>query len=54
MADEKICTVVKRHASLKEALMFVLISNALASVTKTQDKQGICHQLANVNRLVWV
>jgi len=29
-------------------------SNPLMSVTNVQDKQGICHQLANVDRLTWV
>src|SRR6187402_1055883 len=29
-------------------------SNALSSVIKTQDRQGICHQLANDDRLTWV
>jgi hypothetical protein len=27
--------------------------NALVSVTKVADKQGICHQLANDDRLTW-
>lgn len=30
-----------------------LTSNALLSVTKMQDRKGICHQLANENRLRW-
>jgi hypothetical protein len=29
-------------------------SNALLSVSKTQDKIGICHHLANENKLKWV
>lgn len=29
-------------------------SNPLASAFKTQDRQGICHQLANDDRLTWV
>jgi hypothetical protein len=29
-------------------------SNPLASTVKTQDRQGICHQLANDDRLTWV
>lgn len=28
--------------------------NALVTVTKVADKQGICHQLANEDRLTWV
>jgi hypothetical protein len=30
-----------------------LTSNALISVTKIQDRKGICHQLANEDKLVW-
>ncbi len=30
-----------------------LTSNALISVVKVQDRKGICHQLANVNKLNW-
>lgn len=30
-----------------------MTSNALMSVVKIQDKKGICHQLANTNRLRW-
>lgn len=41
-------------AAVAQAATISLTANALASVTKTQDKQGICHQLANVDRLVWV
>jgi len=31
-----------------------LSANGLIQVTKLQDRRGICHQLANVNRLTWV
>lgn len=31
-----------------------LTANGLISVTKIQDKKGICHQLANEDRLKWV
>jgi len=30
-----------------------MTSNGLISVVKVQDKKGICHQLANENRLRW-
>ena len=36
------------------AVNLPLTSNGLISVTKMQDKRGICHQLANVDRLRWV
>ncbi len=44
----------RMSAAVSQAAAVSLTSNALASVTKTQDKQGICHQLANSDRLVWV
>lgn len=31
-----------------------LNTNGLIQVTKLQDRRGICHQLANVDRLIWV
>lgn len=31
-----------------------LSANGLIQVTKLQDRQGICHQLANTDRLTWV
>ena len=31
-----------------------LTANSLIQVTKMQDRQGICHQLANGDRLTWV
>lgn len=36
------------------AKQLALTSNGLIQVTKLQDRQGICHQLANEDRLVWV
>lgn len=49
------------HADALERLRKTIISagqlnitgNALVGVTKVSDKQGICHQLANDNRLTW-
>ena len=32
----------------------ILTANPLMSVVETKDKQGVCHQLANEDRLVWV
>jgi hypothetical protein len=31
-----------------------LTANALIAVTEQRDRKGICHQLANENRLIWV
>jgi hypothetical protein len=36
------------------AAQLPLTANSLLSVTKVQDKRGICHQLANEDRLKWV
>ncbi|MCP9749985.1 ABC-three component system protein [Ferruginibacter sp. HRS2-29] len=35
------------------ASMLQLTSNPLITVTKIQDRKGICHQLANEDKLVW-
>ena len=40
-------------AVLQAASSLQLTSNALISVIKVQDRKGICHQLANDNRLEW-
>lgn len=45
---DRMTEVVKRAASVSST------SNPLMSVTNVPDKQGICHQLANVDRLTWV
>ncbi|HZW40399.1 MAG TPA: ABC-three component system protein [Ignavibacteriaceae bacterium] len=37
-----------------EAKIIQIQSNALLSVVQTQDRIGICHHLANENRLIWV
>ncbi|MFZ1321132.1 MAG: ABC-three component system protein [Ignavibacteria bacterium] len=37
-----------------EASKINIQSNALLSVSLTQDKIGICHHLANENKLIWV
>lgn len=36
------------------AALLSIGANPLASVVEIQDRQGICHQLANDDRLVWV
>jgi hypothetical protein len=43
----------KLHAILNQATSLNLTSNALISVVRTNDKNGICHQLANIDELDW-
>lgn len=45
---ERMSTTVQQAAQVQTG------SNALASVIRTQDRQGICHQLANEDKLIWV
>lgn len=42
------------NAVTQAAAQLPLTANGLISVTKIQDKKGICHQLANEDRLKWV
>lgn len=42
------------RATLAQAASVTPTANPLSSVIKTQDSQGICHQLANDDRLTWV
>ncbi|WP_084618616.1 ABC-three component system protein [Thalassobaculum salexigens] len=42
------------NAVTQAAAQLPLTANGLISVTKIQDKKGICHQLANDDRLTWV
>lgn len=44
----------RMKATVTQASSVALTANPLASVTKSQDRQGICHQLANEDRLKWV
>lgn len=44
----------RMRATLIQAAALSLTANPLSSVTKKQDCQGICHQLANEDRLTWV
>jgi hypothetical protein len=41
-------------ATLKAARELPIISHALVSVLSHNDNTGICHQLANDDRLTWV
>jgi hypothetical protein len=42
------------RSTLKHAAMLTPNCNALCIRVQTQDKQGLCHHLANENRLQWV
>jgi len=44
---------VRLNAVLTVASQLQLTSNALISVVKIHDRKGICHQLANDDRLTW-
>jgi len=44
----------RMKATVAQASQVATTANPLASAVKTQDRQGICHQLANVDRLTWV
>lgn len=42
------------HQTLAQAVNAQLSANALIQVTEPADRRGICHQLANDDRLTWV
>ena len=44
----------RMQATLAQSAQLTITSSPLSSVTKIQDKQGICHQLSNRDRLIWV
>jgi hypothetical protein len=44
----------RMRATMASAASTNITANALATVTKIQDRQGICHQLANDDKLNWV
>lgn len=44
----------RMSATVAQASSIALTANPLASVTQSQDRQGICHQLANNDRLKWI
>ncbi|QNN47966.1 hypothetical protein H9L17_07555 [Thermomonas brevis] len=44
----------RMKATITQAATVAATSNPLVSTMKTQDRQGICHQLANEDRLNWV
>lgn len=45
---------VRVNATVSQASQLSITGNALCSRMQVHDKQGICHQLANEDRLTWV
>ena len=45
--------LARLHVTIITAAQVDVSGNALVGVTKVADKQGICHQLANDDRLTW-
>lgn len=46
--------LARMRATIVQAANISISSNPLVSVVQVQDKQGICHQLANEYKLIWV
>lgn len=46
--------LARMRATVAQAANITTASNPLRSAVKVQDQQGICHQLANEDRLLWV
>lgn len=44
----------RMKATVSQASQVAVTANPLASAIQAQDRQGICHQLANDDRLMWV
>ena len=44
----------RMRATIAQAASVATTSNALATAVQVQDRQGVCHQLANDDRLTWV
>jgi len=44
----------RMKATVSQAALAASTSNPLAPATRVQDRQGICHQLANEDRLHWM
>ena len=52
--DEHSSGFVRMNSVMKQAATVASTSNPLAPATTVQDRQGICHQLANKDRILWV
>lgn len=46
--------LARMRATVSQSAQLSIASSPLSNVTRVQDKQGICHQLANEDRLIWV
>ncbi|RZM79052.1 hypothetical protein DYY88_09810 [Leptolyngbya iicbica LK] len=46
--------LTRMNEVIRESTRIALTSNPLVTVTETKDRQGICHQLANDDKLIWV
>jgi hypothetical protein len=46
--------LARMRATVTQSANISISSNPLASVVQVQDRQGICHQLANKYQLIWV
>jgi len=44
----------RMRGTIIQSARLSVTSSPLSSVVQVQDKQGICHQLANTDRLIWV
>lgn len=47
------CGMDRLNATMSQAANVTVDASALTSVTRTRDKQGMCHQLVNESRLNW-
>ena len=47
------CALTLLNSVTQAAAQLQLTANGLISVTKIQDRKGICHQLANDDKLKW-
>lgn len=47
------CALTRLNSVTQAAAQLPLTANGLISVTRIQDKKGICHQLSNDDRLTW-
>ena len=52
--DDHVHGVARMKAVIDRANDIQLTENGLIQVTKVQDRNGICHQLANEDKLTWV
>ena len=52
--DDHANGLARMKAVINRANEIQLTENGLIQVTKIQDRNGICHQLANVDELIWV